>query len=252
MAGLIAHYRLESEIGRGGAGVVYRAIDTRLGRAVAIMVLHASLTSDAAVTRRFLEEARAASALNHPNIVAVHEIDSDAGVTFIAMELVEGTSLDQVIADGQLRFDHALDYARQIAAALAAAHAAGIVHRTIAPASIMVTRDGQVKVLDFGFGALGERTTYMSPEQAEGQAVDARSDIYSFGAVLYEMLTGRQALTGVTPAPLRSVRPDVPAVIGAIVGRCLSKDRKARYENGTALKRDLDAVAGSAMRWAHS
>src|SRR4051794_16899393 len=193
MAGLIAQYCLESEIGRDGIGIVYRAIDTRVGRVVAIKVLDASLTSDAAAARRFIEEARAASALNHPNIVAVHEIDSDAGVTFIAMELVEGTSLGQVIADGQLRFDHALEYARQIAAALGVAHAAGIVHRTIAPATIMVTRDGQVKVLDFGFAALGERTTYMSPEQAEGQAVDARSDIYSFGAVLYEMLTGRPA-----------------------------------------------------------
>jgi eukaryotic-like serine/threonine-protein kinase len=200
----VSHYRIELEIGRGGMGVVYRAVDTRLGRTVAIKMLPPEATADPDRHRRFVQEARSASALNHPHIVTIHDIDEDAGTTFIAMELVEGTPLDRIIAQGALPVATALEYGTQVAAALAAAHANGIVHRDIKPANIMITRDGRAKVLDFGLAKLVERApteetmsalgtrpglimgtaAYMSPEQAEGRAVDARSDIFSFGAVL--------------------------------------------------------------------
>src|SRR6187397_368233 len=247
----ISHYRLEEEVGRGGMGVVYRALDTKLGRGVAIKMLPAEMTSDEDRRRRFVQEARSASALNHPNIVTIHEIDEEHGLTFIAIELIEGTPLDQVIAAGPLSIETALNYARQIAAALEVAHASGIVHRDIKPANIMVTRDGRIKVLDFGLAKLVERApadatmsavatragivmgtaAYMSPEQAEGKPVDARSDVFSFGAVLYEMLAGRRPFTGSSdigvitailrdaPPHLRTVRLDVPAVLSAIVDR---------------------------------
>jgi len=273
----ISHYRLDEEVGRGGMGVVYRAVDTKLGRAVAIKMLPAEMTSDEDRRRRFVQEARSASALNHPNIVTIHEIDTENGVTFIAMELVEGTPLDQVIAAGPLSIETALTYARQIAAALEVAHASGIVHRDIKPANIMVTRDGRIKVLDFGLAKLVERApadatmsavatragivmgtaAYMSPEQAEGKPVDARSDVFSFGAVFYEMLAGQRAFSGTsdigvitsilrdTPPHLRNVRADVPAVLSAIVDRCLAKKHASRYEHGGAVRKDLDAAAGA-------
>jgi len=280
MPATISHYRLEAEIGRGGMGVVHRAVDTSLGRAVAIKMLPPEMTADDERRRRFVQEARSASALNHPNIVTIHEIDSEGGVTFIAMELVEGTPLDQVIAAGPLPIPAALEYARQIAAALEIAHASGIVHRDIKPANIMVTRDGRIKVLDFGLAKLLERPSgdatmtavatragivmgtaaYMSPEQAEGRPVDARSDIFSFGAVFYEMLAGQRAFTGSsdigvitsilrdTPPHLRTVRLEVPAILSAIVDRCLAKKHSARYEHGGALRKDLDAAAGATVK----
>jgi eukaryotic-like serine/threonine-protein kinase len=269
----VSHYRLEGEIGRGGMGVVYRAVDTRLGRTIAIKMLPAEATADPDRHRRFVQEARAASALNHPHIVTIHDIDEDAGTTFIAMELVEGTPLDRIIAQGALPVATALEYGAQVAAALAAAHANGIVHRDIKPANIMITRDGRAKVLDFGLAKLVERApseetmsalgtrpglimgtaAYMSPEQAEGRPVDARSDIFSFGAVLYEMLTGRRPFVGTSelgtitailrdePAPLRTLRSDVPADVQAIVDRCLTKDAAARYADAGTLRVELDA-----------
>jgi eukaryotic-like serine/threonine-protein kinase len=273
MTRTVSHYRLESEIGRGGMGVVYRAVDTRLGRTIAIKMLPAEATADPDRHRRFVQEARAASALNHPHIVTIHDIDEDAGATFIAMELVEGTPLDRIIAQGALPVTTALEYGAQVAAALAAAHANGIVHRDIKPANIMITRDGRAKVLDFGLAKLVERApneetmsalgtrpgvilgtaAYMSPEQAEGRPVDARSDIFSFGAVLYEMLTGRRPFVGTTelgtitailrdqPPLLRSVRPDIQADVQTIVDRCLAKDPAGRYPDAGALRAELDA-----------
>src|SRR6187402_3302484 len=272
----IAHYRLEQEIGRGGMGVVYRATDTRLERLVAIKILPGELTADAEERRRFLREARAASALNHPHIVTIHEVGEDAGTTFIAMELVDGDPLDRVLARGPLPLPTALEYATQVASALGAAHERGIVHRDIKPANIAVTRDGRAKVLDFGLAKLTRRApadatasfatmpgivmgtlAYMSPEQAEGKPVDARSDVFSLGAVIYEMLAGRRPFTGSsdigvitailrdTPPHLRTVRLDVPAVLSAIVDRCLAKKHASRYENGGALRQDLDAAAGA-------
>jgi dienelactone hydrolase/predicted Ser/Thr protein kinase len=276
----LSHYRLEDELGRGGMGIVYRAIDTRLGRPVAIKMLPAEATADEERNRRFVQEARAASALNHPHIVTIHDIDEDAGTTFIAMELVDGTPLDRVIAGGPLPVAQAVEYAVQAASALDAAHAAGIVHRDIKPANIMITRDGRVKVLDFGLAklidrdqtgetrtALGTRpgivmgtAAYMSPEQAEGRPVLAASDIFSFGAVLYEMLTGRRAFAGNSdiglitailrdqPPPLRGARPEVPVALQAIVDRCLAKDPLQRYQDAGALRADLVSVHAQLTR----
>jgi formylglycine-generating enzyme required for sulfatase activity/dienelactone hydrolase/predicted Ser/Thr protein kinase len=268
---VVSHYRLEDEIGRGGMGVVYRAVDTRLGRTVAIKVLPPAATADPDRHRRFIQEARAASALNHPNIVTIYEVDEHDGTTFIAMELVEGTPLDRRLAAGPVPIETALDYGRQIAAGLEVAHAAGVVHRDIKPANIVITSDGRVKVLDFGLAKLIDRPSaeatisavntaagavigtaaYMSPEQAQGQPVDARSDIFSFGVVLYQILTGQRPFAGGSsaamissilrdqPRPMRSLRPDVPADVEAMVDRALAKDPAARYQNAAALRADL-------------
>jgi formylglycine-generating enzyme required for sulfatase activity/predicted Ser/Thr protein kinase/dienelactone hydrolase len=276
----ISHYRIEAEIGRGGMGVVYRAVDTRLGRAVAIKVLPTDTTGDPERQRRFLREAQSASALNHPNIVTIYEVGADAETTFIAMELVDGTPLDRLLAQGPLPVATALEYAVQIAGALAAAHARGIIHRDVKPANIVITRDGRAKVLDFGIAKLIElppteatitsvptaagvimgTAEYMSPEQAEGRPVDARSDIFSFGAVLYEMLAGRRPFGGSTrvgvitsilrdqPAPVRSVRADAPAAIEPILQRALAKDPAARYPDAGAMRADLAAAHATVTR----
>src|SRR5260221_1875801 len=274
MPGSISHYRIDAEIGRGGMGVVYRAVDTRLGRAVDIKVLPADAAADADRHRRFVREAQAASTLNPPNIVTIYEVGEDEGTLFIAMELVDGTPLDRLVAQGPLPVATALDYAVQIAGALAAAHASGIVHRDIKPANIVVSRYGRAKVLDFGIAKLielsptdatmtGFATTpglvmgtaaYMSPEQAEGRPVDARSDIFSFGGVLYEMLTGRRPFLGTTqlavvtsilrdqPPPVRDLRAETPRTIEPILRRALAKEPSARYPAATALRADLAAA----------
>ena len=271
---VISHYRLEHEIGRGGMGVVYRGTDTRLERPVAIKVLPPDATADPDRHRRFVREAQAASALNHPNIVTIYEIGEDAGTTFIAMELVEGTPLDRVLREGPLPVAIALDYATQAAGALEAAHTRGIVHRDIKPANIVITADGRVKVLDFGLAKLVDRSAgdatitgagtlpgtilgtlaYMSPEQAEGRPVDARSDLFSLGGVLYEMLAGRRpfasnsdaglvtAILRDDPAPIQALRAEVPADVAAIVQRLLAKDAAARPADAAALRRDLTAA----------
>ncbi len=280
----ISHYRLESEIGRGGMGVVYRAVDTQLGRAVAIKVLPADATADPERRRRFTREAQSASALNHPNIVTIYEIGEDAGTTFIAMELVDGTPLDRLLTQGPLAIPTALDYATQIAAALQTAHGSGIIHRDIKPANIVITRDGRAKVLDFGLAKLVERgpteatitdvatevglimgtAAYMSPEQAEGRPIDARSDIFSFGAVLYEMLAGRRPFSGDThisvitsilrdqPPAIRPKRPEVPAEIDAILEKTLAKDPAARYQTASALHAELAASHAKLTRGPHA
>ena len=276
----ISHYRVEGELGRGGMGIVYRAFDPKLGRGVAIKVLAPEATADPERHQRFIQEARSASALNHPNIVTIYEIGSDEGTTFIAMELVDGTPLDKLLAAGQLPVALALEYAAQATAALGAAHASGIVHRDIKPANIVITRDGRAKVLDFGLAKLVERSAadatltamatrpgtvmgtpaYMSPEQAQGQRVGAPSDVFSLGAVLYEMLTGRRAFAGSSdaavmtailrdpPPALRAVRPDIPADVEAIVTRALSKDPKDRYSDAGALREDLSAAQARLTR----
>jgi serine/threonine protein kinase len=276
----IRHYRIESEIGRGGMGVVYRAVDVKLGRPVAIKVLSAEATGDAERNQRFVREAQSASALNHPNIVTIYEIGEDAGTTFIAMELVEGTALDRLLVNERLPVVTVVDYALQIAAALKAAHGRGIVHRDIKPANIVITQDGRAKVLDFGLAKLVELSptdstltdvvtrpgtimgtaAYMSPEQAEGRTVTAQSDIFSFGAVLYEMLTGRRAFRGGShqsvitsvlrdhPPPVRTTRPDVPSEIDRIVHRALEKDLNARYRGAGELHAELSAAHAKLTR----
>ncbi len=260
----LGRYEVMSRLGAGGMGVVYRARDTRLQREVALKVLPAQCTADVERKRRFELEARSASALNHPNIVTIFDIDQVDGVSFIAMEYLSGKTLDHVIPRRGLLIHDALKYAVEIAGALAAAHSTGIVHRDIKPSNVMVTGTGQVKVLDFGLaklvdppaandegltGSLKPQTeegvvvgtvSYMSPEQAQGKPIEARSDIFSFGAVLYEMVTGRRAFPGDTkmaalaailnkePAPLGAM---VPPELGKVISRCLRKDPARRFQH---------------------
>jgi len=272
----LSHYELLEEIGKGGMGVVYKARDTRLDRFVAIKLLPPEKMSDPDRKRRFVQEAKAASGLNHPNIVTIHEIDTLDGVDFMVMEYVEGAPLDRLIPAKGLPISETLAYAVQIADALAAAHTAGIVHRDIKPGNIVVTPGGRVKVLDFGLAKLVERAgsedmtvtaegatragvivgtvAYASPEQIEAKPVDACSDVFSFGAVLYEMLTGRRPFHGEsqlstmaailrdTPQPVVAVRPGLPAELSRILQRCLEKNRERRYPAGAELRDDLAAV----------
>ncbi len=251
---------------------MYRARDTRLHRTVAIKILPAHLSSNPELRERFEQEAKSISSLQHPNICVLHDIGEQDGVDFMVMEYVAGQTLDKLIPPGGMATDLVLKYAVQIADALSRAHSAGVVHRDLKPANIMVDESGLVKVLDFGLAKLagpatakgGEDATlatspgmivgtvaYMSPEQAEGKPVDARSDIFSFGSVLYEMLTGRRAFQGQSsaallsavmrddPQPLSEVRRDVPPELRRIVARCLKKDPAARYASGRELAQQL-------------
>jgi Tol biopolymer transport system component len=247
-------YKIEAPIGAGGMGEVFRATDTRLHRTVAIKVLPHDKVADPERKRRFLQEARAASALNHPNIVTLHDIANDHGVDYLVMEYVPGKSLDKLITPKGLPLAEALHYAQQIASALAAAHAAGIVHRDIKPANIIVTAESQIKVLDFGLAKLIEReaagetlteagvvmgtVAYMSPEQARAEEVDARTDLFSFGAVLYEMATGRRAFSKKldwTRPPTDALQPE----LRSIVLKLLEVDRKLRYQAAMEVQADL-------------
>ncbi len=273
----LGHFEITGAIGAGGMGVVYKATDLKLQRTVALKLLPPELAADRDRRSRFEREARAASALNHPNIVTVHEIDSADGVDFIAMELVEGETLDALIERG-LAVDRALGYAAQIGEALAAAHAAGIVHRDLKPRNVIVKPAGQVKVLDFGLakrvggglvdthaptasaepvsavGSVAGTVAYMSPEQAEGKPLDARSDIFSFGIVLYEMLTGRRPFAGDseaqvlsailrdTPPPARSLRKELPEELDRILAKALEKDVEYRYQHVADVVADLKRV----------
>ncbi|MGH8003130.1 MAG: serine/threonine-protein kinase, partial [Limisphaerales bacterium] len=204
----VSHYRIESEIGQGGMGVVYKAFDTRLERPVALKFLSPQFVSHPEAKSRFLNEARAASALNHPNICTIYEIGEWGSREFIAMELVEGKPLSKLIASGKLPVPKVLDYSLQMAEGLDAAHKKGVIHRDVKPDNILVTAEGRLKIMDFGLAkirhtakitttgtALGT-AAYMSPEQARGELVDARADIFSLGMILYEMLTGRHPFAG--------------------------------------------------------
>ncbi len=265
---MVAHYRVESKLGEGGMGAVYRAYDTRLRREVALKVLATGHLGDPEGQQRLMREARAACALNHPNIVTVHEIGSEGSVDFIAMEFVEGKSLKEVIPAKGLPLEKVLEYSVQIASGLAKAHAAGIIHRDLKPGNIMVTSDGVVKLLDFGLARRVRRAesetasltteagiagtpAYMSPEQACGEELDARSDLFSFGVVLYEMATGKQAFSGTTSAlvfdailhqaPVSPVRqnPKCPVELERIINKALEKDRKLRYQSASEIRSDL-------------
>ena len=271
----LLHYNVLGRLGSGGMGVVYRARDTRLGREAAIKVLRDDAVADMGRQKRFIQEAKAASGLNHPNIVTIYDISTADGVLFMAMELVTGRTLEQLIARKPLPWREAVKYAVQVADALSAAHEAGIIHRDIKPANIMVSEKGWVKVLDFGLAKLSEpeageqastqtlspqteegtivgTIAYMSPEQAESGKVDARSDIFSFGAVLYEMVTGHRAFQGDTkistltailhrqPTPVGELAPDVPPELERIITRCLRKDPAVRYQHVGDLKIALD------------
>lgn len=267
-------YEVLARLGAGGMGEVFRARDTRLGREVALKVLPAEVSSDADRLRRFEQEARTASALNHPNIVTIHDVGSVDGTAYLAMELVGGQTLREFLAAGALPPKRLLPIASQMGDGLARAHAAGIVHRDLKPENVMVTGDGLVKLLDFGLaktalsgtGAASTLSTiadgtapgtilgtvaYMSPEQASGQSVDFRSDQFSLGVILYEMAAGRRAfargtavetLTAILreePEPLATVNPGVPAPLRWIVERCLAKEPRGRYASTEDLARDL-------------
>jgi serine/threonine-protein kinase len=281
----IGQYQIVSLLGKGGVGEVYRARDSRLCRDVALKVLSQNLWRDAAQLRRFEREARAASALNHPNIITVYEIgeaQTDAGTAqYIVTEYVEGETLRQRMSAGRVELDEALGVATQVANALASAHAAGIMHRDIKPENVMLRPDGLVKVLDFGLAKLSERPTaaptfdtkadtvdplstergivmgtvsYMSPEQARGLKADHRTDIFSLGVTLYEMIAGRRPFEGATmidklaalltaePAPLRQRRAEVSEATERVVSRCLAKDREARYQSAEELIAELKAI----------
>ena len=276
---MLGHYRVEREIGRGGMGEIYLAVDTRLSRPVALKLLAASFIRDTERVARFRREARAVSLLNHPNIVTIYEIGEAEGLRFIVTEYVEGATLRQMLSRNRLTREQALDIAAQTASALVAAHEAGIIHRDIKPENVMVRADGYVKVLDFGLAKMTEGVesggnssdadsptiitlntspglvmgtlTYMSPEQARGLKVDARTDVWSLGVVMYEMIAGQPPFIGETPSdcialilqkeplPLTYHAPDVPTELERIVTKALRKDREERYQTIRDLALDL-------------
>jgi eukaryotic-like serine/threonine-protein kinase len=277
----LGHYRIEAKLGEGGMGVVYRAFDTHLDRSVAIKILRSDAIGSPERKRRFLQEAKAASALNHPNIIHIYDISSSDGTDFIAMEFVPGKTLDRLIGRNGLPLRDTLNYSIQIADALARAHSAGIVHRDLKPANIIVAEDGHVTLLDFGLakltepavdsegatatmaspeqlqteeGAIVGTVAYMSPEQAEGLKVDARSDIFSFGSLLYEMVSGRRPFEGATkmstlsailekePQPLSELAPNLPADFEKIISRCLRKDRDRRAHHVADIRVALEEL----------
>src|SRR5207248_7213433 len=281
----IAHYRIESLIGVGGMGQVYLARDERLGRKVALKFLPERLTANNTQLSRFKSEARAASALNHPNILTVYEIGTEGNRHFIATEFIEGVTLRAALARGRMSVHDALEVAVQVASALAAAHKTGVVHRDVKPENIMIRPDGYVKVLDFGLAKLTEQKLasdnqdltitytqqthpgllvgtprYMSPEQMRGEKADARSDIWSLGAVIYEMVGGVPAFAGATPSdciasilkteapPLSRVAPAAPTELQSILHKALRKNRDERYQTIAEMVADLRSLKGKLER----
>jgi serine/threonine protein kinase/tetratricopeptide (TPR) repeat protein len=274
----VSHYRILGKLGGGGMGVVYEAEDIRLGRHVAVKFIPENLADDAKALERFEREARAASQLNHPNICTIHAIEDSDGHPFIVMEKLEGESLKQRLRGTPLEIDEILDIGVQVADALSASHAKGIIHRDIKPANIFLTQNGQAKVLDFGLAKLSKEqalgvasdsniedsltaigvvpgtAVYMSPEQAKCEDLDVRSDLFSFGVVLYEMATGKKPFTGTNvvttlnavlnakPASPLKHNPTLPVEMEGIIGRAMEKDRGRRYQNAEAMKADLQQL----------
>ncbi|MCJ7441619.1 MAG: serine/threonine protein kinase, partial [Thermoanaerobaculaceae bacterium] len=275
-------YEIVALVGAGGMGEVYRARDPRLGREVAIKVLPAEFASDPERLRRFELEAHAVAALSHPNVLAVYDVGTHEGSPYLVTELLEGETLRERLRTGDLTVRRAVEFAVQVAQGLAAAHEKGIIHRDLKPANVFVTKDGHVKILDFGIAKLapqrlaepGQAATvvevtetgtalgtvgYMSPEQVRGQSVDHRTDIFSFGCVLYELLSGRRAFSGDTaadtisailakdPLPLIGPRSEVPVALQGIVNRCLEKNPDDRFQSTRDLGFALEAEAGALL-----
>jgi serine/threonine protein kinase/tetratricopeptide (TPR) repeat protein len=273
----LGSHEIIAAIGAGGMGEVYRARDTRLARDVALKVLPAEMASSPERLERFQREAKALAALDHPAIVGVHSVEESGGVHYLTMQLVEGQSLDCLIAEGAVPVARLLEIAAALADALAAAHEKGIVHRDLKPANVMVTNDGRVKVLDFGLAKVGSSgeadrrsqlateaqtregivmgtVPYMSPEQVQGRSVDHRTDIFSLGTILYEMASGRRPFQGLsaaelasailrdTPRPLGELRPDLPGDLGRLIGRCLEKDRERRVQTAKDVRVEIAAL----------
>jgi TolB-like protein len=273
----VSHYRILGKLGGGGMGVVYEAEDLKLGRHVALKFIPENLAGDSKSLERFTREARAASLLNHPNICTIHGIEDNNGHPFIVMEKLEGESLKQCISGHALQTEQVLDISIQVADALAASHAKGIVHRDIKPANIFLTPTGQVKVLDFGLaklvhnvgtdsdgagldqsltavGVIPGTAIYMSPEQARSEDIDFRSDLFSFGVVMYEMSTGKKPFSGKNslmtldavlhdkPIPPGELNPKVPVELEGIIGKAMEKDRRQRYQSATQMKADLQQL----------
>src|SRR5271166_2598813 len=279
---ILGQYEIRSPLGAGGMGEVYRAHDTRLDREVAIKVLPESLTSDADRLRRFEQEARAAAALNHPNILAVYQMATHDGVSFMVTELLDGETLRERLRRGPVPIRKAIDYGVQIAHGLVAAHDKGIVHRDLKPENLFVTKEGRVKILDFGLAKLKQpdadegadcaRPTqtkqtepgvvmgtagYMSPEQVRGKTVDHRTDIFAFGAILYEMLTGKRAFQRSTsaetmtailnddPPSMLQIVQSTPPGLQRVVHRCLEKNPEQRFQSASDLAFALEALSES-------
>src|SRR3984957_18696718 len=274
----ISHFRIVEKLGEGGMGVVYKAVDIRLDRPVALKFLPDKIAKDSQAVERFRREARAASALNHPGICTIYDIGEQDGRAFIAMEFIDGETLRSHIHGKPLSLEETLKFGIQIAEALDTAHTEGIIHRDIKPANIFVTKRGQAKVLDFGLAKLvpkgvavtdsGDETSdstsiagmisgtpsYMSPEQIRGDSLDPRTDIFSLGLVLYEMATGRQAFSGGTggmiieavltrsPVPARSINSDIPPRLEEIIAKAIHKDREQRYQHAADIRTDLQRL----------
>src|SRR4030095_5006048 len=277
----LSRYEIRTQLGAGGMGEVYRARDTQLGRDVAIKVIASSFAVDKERLRRFEQEACAAGALNHPNVLIVHDISTHDGAPYVVSELLEGETLRKRIGGGPLGQRRAIDYALQIAKGLAAAHEKGIIHRDLKPDNIFITNDGRVKILDFGLAKLTQldgdqiqtdvptrrvdtdtgvvmgTVGYMSPEQLKGRAVDQRWDIFSFGAILYEMLSGKRAFHGESAAETMSaiLKEDPPELSGTnktvspalerLVNHCLEKNPEARFHSARDVAFALETLAGA-------